>query len=71
MLATVNAIFITSVIAIDGRLSSALVRALGADAADVTRGLAATVLLLACMTAIPARVGARRMPAEILSSQRR
>jgi hypothetical protein len=113
VLAAVNAIFITWAIALDGRHSSALVRALGADAADVTGGLAAalllpaaagaiagvpagmalvaafshgggldfppvwrllaaaagTVLLLACMTAIPARAGARRMPAEILGSQ--
>jgi hypothetical protein len=113
VLAAVNAIFITSAIALDGRYSSAVVRALGAGAADVTGGLAAalllpaaagalagipagialvaafsnggdlevpavwrllaaavgTVLLLACMTAIPARAGARRMPAEVLGSQ--
>jgi ABC-type antimicrobial peptide transport system permease subunit len=113
VLAAANAVFITWAIALDGRYSSAVVRALGAGAADVTGGLAAalllpaaagaiagipagmglvaafshggtvdfpsvwrllaaaggTVLLLACMTAIPARAGARRMPAEILGSQ--
>ncbi len=113
LLAAVNAIFVTSAIALDGRYSSAVVRALGADTADVTGALAAAlllpaaagaiagipagialvaafsnagaldipptwrllaaaggiVLLLAGMTVIPARAGARRKPAEILGSQ--
>ncbi len=113
VLAAVNAVFITSAIELDGRHSSALARALGANAGQVTAGLAAALLLpatagaiagvpagvalvaalshgggfgtppvwqllaaaasvlalLAAMIAVPARMGGRRMPAEVMQTE--
>jgi putative ABC transport system permease protein len=111
-LAAVNAIFVTWSTALDARRSSALARALGATAQQVSAGLSVpqvlpalvgavigipaglaliaavdpdsttmpplwqllavvpgTVLLVAGLTAIPARIGARRPVAEILRAE--
>ena len=115
MLAAVNAVFVTSAIALDTRRSAALLRAIGANSRQVAAGLSAalllpgsigailgipvgialvaalshgggsldipsawqlaaavavTVLVLAGLTAGPARAGARRSPAPILQSER-
>jgi putative ABC transport system permease protein len=75
VLAAINAIFTTWATVIDAQRPTALARALGATPRQVTAGLAAsqlipgTLIVVAALTAIPARIGARRPLADVLRSE--
>ena len=82
VLAAINAIFTTWATVIDAQRPTALARALGATPGQITAGLATsqlmpgllavipgTLIVVATLTAIPARIGASRQVAEVLRSE--